>query len=149
MDLTATYVFHAPAEHAWNVLMDTNAIASCLPGCRGLQPIGNDRYDVELGIAIAAITGDFKGTVAIEEKLAPQSYRLVLEGSGRQGFIRGHARVTLAADGDHTRIHIAAQADVGGMIARVGQRLLEGVGRTMMDRFYACLAKQAEHAAGI
>jgi len=97
----------------------------------------------QLGIAIAAIAGDFKGTVALEEKTPPQSYKLVVEGSGRQGFVKGHARVTLAADGDRTMVHIAAQADVGGLIARVGQRLLEGVARTMMDRFYACLAKRA------
>jgi carbon monoxide dehydrogenase subunit G len=52
--------------------------------------------------------------------------------------------VTLEPDGNRTRVHVAAQADVGGMIARVGQRLLEGVARTTMDRFYACLAKQVE-----
>jgi carbon monoxide dehydrogenase subunit G len=52
--------------------------------------------------------------------------------------------MTLASDGDRTRVQIAATAEVGGMIARVGQRLLEGVARTMMDRFYTCLAKQVE-----
>jgi carbon monoxide dehydrogenase subunit G len=124
--------------------MDTDAIGSCLPGCRGLQPAGEDRYEVELGVAIAAIAGNFKGTVALEDKNPPQSYTLVVEGSGRQGFVKGHARMTLAAEGDGTRVDIAAQADVGGMIARVGQRLLEGVARTMMDRFFGCLAKRAE-----
>jgi len=142
MDLTADYVFQAPVERAWNLLMDTTAIGSCLPGCRGLQPLGNDRYEVELGMAIAAISGNFKGTVALEEKVPPQSYKLVVEGSGRQGFVKGHALVTLAADGDRTLVHIAAQADVGGMIARVGQRLLEGVARTTMDRFYSCLQQK-------
>jgi carbon monoxide dehydrogenase subunit G len=144
MNLTATYEFHAPVEKVWNLLMDTDRIGSCLPGCRGLKPAGNDRYEVEVGIAIAAIAGDFKGTVALEEKVPPQSYKLVVEGTGRQGFVKGHARVTLAAEGDRTLVHIAAQADVGGMIARVGQRLLEGVARTTMDRFYSCLAKQTE-----
>ena len=147
MDLTATYVFNAPVEKVWDLLMDTNAIASCLPGCRGLQPAGNDRYEVELGIAVAAIAGSFKGTVALEEKVPPQSYKLVVEATGRQGFVKGHAHVTLAPDEpNRTLVHIAAQADVGGMIARVGQRLLDGVSRTMMDRFYGCLAKQAEQA---
>ena len=146
MNLNATYVFHAPVERAWNLLMDTKAIGSCLPGCRGLQPAGDDRYEVELGVAVAAISGNFTGTVALEEKIPPQSYTLVVEGSGRQGFVKGYARVALSADGDRTLVHIAAQADVGGMIARLGQRLLEGVARSTMDRFYACLAKQAEQA---
>lgn len=142
MDLNATYVFDAPPESVWSLLMDTTAIGSCLPGCRGLHPAGNDRYEMELGVAVAAISGDFKGTVALEEKRPPRSYKLLMEGTGRQGFVKGHALVTLAADGNRTLVHVAAHADVGGMIARVGQRLLEGVGRATMDRFYACLAKR-------
>jgi uncharacterized protein len=122
--------------------MDTSAVGRCLPGCKGLQPIGEDRYEVELGVAVAAIAGSFKGTVSLDEKVPPQSYTLLVEGSGRQGFVKGQARVTLEADGDCTRVLVTAQADVGGMIARVGQRLLDGVARTTMDRFYACLAKQ-------
>jgi uncharacterized protein len=144
MDLNATYEFNAPVEKVWSLLMDTKAVGSCLPGCRGLQPIGEDRYEVELGVAVAAIAGNFKGTVSLGEQIPPQSYKLMVEGSGRQGFVKGHARVKLEADGDRTRVLVTAQADVGGMIARVGQRLLEGVARTTMDRFYACLAKQVE-----
>jgi uncharacterized protein len=148
MDLTATYDFDAPIETVWNVLMDTNAVGSCLPGCRGLQPSGDDRYEVELGVAVAAISGNFKGTVALEEKVPPQSYRLAVEGSGRQGFVKGTARVSLAADGNRTTVKVAAHADVGGMFARVGQRLLEGVAKATMDRFYACLATQVKQDPG-
>ena len=144
MELTAAYEIHAPVDRAWALLMDTAAIGRCLPGCRGLQPIGPDRYEVEMGVTVAAIAGSFKGTVALEDQVPPEAYTLVVEGTGRQGFIKGRARVTLAAEGDRTRVQIAAQAEVGGMIARVGQRLLEGVARTMMDRFYACMSKQLQ-----
>ena len=99
-------------------------------------------------MTVAAIAGSFKGTVALEDKAPPNSYTLLVDGSGRQGFIKGRARVTLEAGDDRTRVQIAATAEVGGMIARVGQRLLEGVARTMMDRFYGCLAKQVEPGAG-
>lgn len=148
MDLEATYPFDAPVEAVWELLMDTSAIGACLPGCRGLQPVGADRYEVELGVAIAAIAGNFKGTVALEEKQRPHSYTLAVEGSGRQGFVKGRARVTLEPDGSRTLAHISAHADVGGTIARVGQRLLEGVAKATMDRFYACLAARAGSAAG-
>ena len=144
MDLNATYEIPAPIDRAWALLMDIDAIGGCLPGCRGLKPVGPDCYEVELGVSLAAVAGTFKGTVTLADKLPPDSYLLTIEGSGRQGFIKGQARVALASDGDLTRISIAARADVGGMIARVGQRLLEGVARTMMDRFYGCLAKRAE-----
>ena len=142
MELTATYEFDAPVDRVWDLLMDTTAVGSCLPGCRGLQPIGDDRYEVELNVAVAAIAGNFKGTVSLMDKIPPRSYTLMVDGSGRQGFVKGLARVELEADGDRTRVLVTAQADVGGMIARVGQRLLEGVARTTMDRFYGCLGKQ-------
>ena len=149
MELNATYEIHAPSQRVWDLLMDTDAIGRCLPGCKGLKPIGPDRYEVELGVTVAAVAGSFKGTVALEDKVPPDSYTLVVDGSGRQGFIKGRARVRLEpADNASTRVQIAATADVGGMIARVGQRLLEAVGRTMMDRFYACLAKQVEQEGG-
>lgn len=140
MDINATYEFNAPIEKVWDLLMDTNAIGQCLPGCRALRPLGNDRYEAELGVAIAAIAGQFTGTVAIEDKVAPHAYTLVIEGSGRQGFIKGRAQVRLAAEAGRTRVSIASHADAGGMIARVGQRLIEGMGRTMMDKFFSCLA---------
>ena len=148
MDLNAAYDIHAPSDRVWDLLMDIDAIGRCLPGSRGLRPIGPDRYEVELGLTVAAIAGSFKGTVALEDKDPPHAYTLVVEGNGRQGFIKGQARVTLVPDGDLTHVQIAARAEVGGMIARVGQRLLEGVARTMMDRFYACLAKQVEQGSG-
>src|SRR5262245_2411702 len=144
MELSATYDIRARPQRVWDLLMDTDAIGRCLPGCKGLKPIGPDRYEVELGVTVAAIAGSFKGTVALEDKAPPNGYTLAVDGSGRQGFIKGRARVTLAPEDDRTRVHIAATAEVGGMIARVGQRLLEGVAKTMMDRFYACLAKQVE-----
>jgi carbon monoxide dehydrogenase subunit G len=144
MELSATYDIPAPSQRVWDLLMDTDAIGRCLPGCKGLKPVGPDRYEVELSVTVAAVAGSFKGSVALEDKTPPNSYTLVVEGSGRQGFIKGRARVTLGPDGDRTLVQMAATAEVGGMIARVGQRLLEGVARTIMDRFYGCLAKQLD-----
>ena len=140
MELTGTYTFSAPVERVWDLLMDTDAVGSCLPGCRGLRPEGEDRYQVELGVAVAAVTGNFTGTVSLEQKVPPRSYTLVVEGAGRQGFVKGRADISLSPAGAETAVLVKAQADVGGIIARVGQRLLEGVARTTMDRFYACLA---------
>lgn len=140
MNLNGAYTFEAPIERVWDLLMDTTAVGSCLPGCRGLRPVGDDRYEVELGVAVAAIAGNFTGTVSLEHKVPPHSYTLAVEGTGRQGFVNGRADIALQPEGQQTRVLVKAQADVGGMIARVGQRLLEGVARTTMDRFYACLA---------
>ena len=144
MNLTANYVFDAPIQQVWDLLMDTRAVGECLPGCRGLKAVDSDRYEVELSVAVAAIAGSFKGTVSLADKVAPRSYTLIVEGTGRQGFVNGHANISLEPDGERTRVQVNAQAEAGGMIARVGQRLLEGVARTTMDRFYGCLSKHCE-----
>lgn len=144
MHLSATYVFNAPVDTVWALLMDARRVAGCLPGAKGLTPLGDDRYEAELTVAVAAISGNFKGTIALQDKNPPHSYRLVVDGSGRPGFVKGQAQVTLVPDGARTTVQIEADAEVGGMIARVGQRLLEGVARMTMDRFYACLAERVE-----
>jgi uncharacterized protein len=145
MDLTATYTFNAPVTRVWSVLMDVDAIAGCLPGCKGFRPLGDNRYEAELVAGVAAVSGDFKATIALSDQQPPTSYKLAIDASGRPGFVKGHAVVTLTAAADNqTTVQIAAQADVGGTIARVGQRLLEGVARMTMDRFFACLGKRME-----
>jgi uncharacterized protein len=143
MEIKGTYTFDAPVSRAWDLLLDTREVAGCIPGCRELRPIGEDRYQAELVVAVSAITGSYQITVAIEDKIPPASYRLMVQGTGRTGFVNGEAAVALSPDGERTRVDVAAKADVGGAVARVGQRLLEGVARMMMDRFFACLAAKA------
>jgi hypothetical protein len=147
MNLHASYQVDAPPSRVWDVLMDTDAIAACLPGCQGLKPAGADRYEATLVAAVAAVSGDFKATVSLLDRNPPSSYRLSVEASGRPGFVRGEALVTLTAEASGTKVDIAARAEAGGVIARVGQRLLEGVARMTMDRFFGCLAKRMTAAS--
>jgi carbon monoxide dehydrogenase subunit G len=78
----------------------------------------------------------------MEDIVPPHAYRLVVDGSGRPGFVKGTATITLTEDDGGTRVSIAARADIGGTIARVGQRLLEGVARSMTERFFACMSRR-------
>ena len=139
MDLSASYTFAAPPATVWNLLNDMEVVASCLPGCDRLEPLGEDRYRAELTLAIAAVSGRYSGTVAILDKRSPSSYRLVVEGTGKSGFVKGEATVELVEDQNGTIVKVAGQAQVGGLIARVGQRLLSSVSKMMMDRFFTCL----------
>jgi uncharacterized protein len=143
MKLVSTHHFPAPPERVWALLMDTGAIAACLPGCKGLRPLGDDRYEAELVAGVAAVTGHFTARIALHDLEAPASYRMTLDAKGRPGFVNGRARITLAAEGDGTRVDVDADADVGGTIARVGQRLLDGVAKMTSDRFFACMAAKA------
>lgn len=140
MTLDGSYTFNAPRERVWALLMDTDAIAGCVPGCEGLEPIGNDTYRAKVVAAVAAISGSYEGTVAMVDKVAPESYRLVIKGEGRTGFVNGESRVTLREDGPATVVDVSGSMEVGGMIARVGQRLIGSVSKMMLDRFFACLS---------
>jgi hypothetical protein len=148
MELTGTYTFDAPADRVWTLLNDPDAIASCLPGCDRLEPLGDDRYRASLLLAVAAISGRYAGTVAMVDKDPPRSCRLLVDGSGKAGFVKGEARIALAEADGATTLNVAGSGQVGGLIARVGQRLLGSVSKTMMDRFFACLREKASAGPG-
>ena len=119
--------------------MDPAAIASCIPGCERLDPDGADRYKAVINIAMAAITGNYEGTVVISDKAEPSSYKLSVEGQGRPGFVKGDATITLRADGTNTIVEVTGVVQTGGTIARLGQRLIGSAAKMMQDRFFACL----------
>ena len=119
--------------------MDPSAIASCIPGCERLDPDGPDRYKAAITIGMAAITGNYEGTVIISEQVPPASYKLSVEGQGRPGFVKGDATITLRADGTNTIVDVQGTVQTGGTIARLGQRLIGSAAKMMEDRFFACL----------
>ena len=139
MELNGSYTFNAPPARVWDLLMDPAVISSCIPGCEAFEPDGQDRYKVKLTVGIAAITGAYDGVVAISDKVAPSSYRLTVEGQGKPGFAKGNSSIALRADGDKTIVDVSGTVQTGGPIARVGQRLIGGVSKMMLDRFFACL----------
>jgi len=148
LDLTASYTFAAPPATVWKLLIDPEVVASCLPGCERLEPIGEDRYRAALTLAVAAISGQYTGTVAILDQRPPYSYRLVVEGTGKPGFVKGEATVELVEQDGTTIVRVTGQAQVGGLIARVGQRLLGTVSKMTMDRFFACLQQKVQNSQG-
>ena len=143
MDLQGTYQFHEPADVLWSRLIDPRVVGSCLPGCEGLEPIGNDTYRVKLTISVSAISGSYEGTVTITDKKPPSSYKLLVEGRGRSGFVKGEAFLALAQEEDTTIVTVHGDAEVGGLSARVGQRMLGSVSKMMMDRFFNCLQSKS------
>ncbi len=142
MKLTGEYTFDASPDDVWKLLMDTAAIAGCLPGCEALRHVGGNRYEAELKVAVAAVSGEYWATIEIADQTPPTSYRLIVDALGRMGFVKGNALMTLEPRDGRTTVVVDATADVGGAVARVGQRLMEGVGRMMMNRFFACLAQR-------
>ena len=148
MNITGSYSFAAPPDRVWALLMDPAVIAACIPGCDRLEPDGEDRYRATLTVALAAITGTYEGTVVITEKVPPSSYRLVVDGQGKPGFVKGTAAIALRADGATTIVEVSGTVETGGPIARLGQRLIGGVSKMMQDRFFDCLRSKLSRPAG-
>jgi carbon monoxide dehydrogenase subunit G len=142
MEISGSYTFDAPPDRVWALLMDPAVLSSCIPGCDRFEPDGADRYNVTLTVGLAAITGTYNGTVVLTDMIPNTSYGLVVEGQGRPGFVKGSTAIVLRAEGATTAVDVSATVQTGGTIARLGQRLIGGVAKMMMDRFFACLQAQ-------
>ena len=140
MTLDGSHRFNAPRDRVWAAFNDPAVLARATPGCQRLEPLGTDEFEATLSVGVAAVKGVYQGRLAITDKNPPEGYTLRVEGSGRPGFVKGEAQIMLSVNGNQTVVAIGADAEAGGMIARVGQRLIESVARMSMDRFFGCLA---------
>ena len=146
MEIRDTHSFAAAPEEVWAVLMDPDAIKACLRGCRELRPVGDNRYHADVTIGVGAVSGLFTALVELSEQSPPDSYRISVHATGKPGFAHGSAKVLLKRVESGTEVEVNASAEVGGLIARVGQRLIEGVARMTIAGFFSCLAARLRPA---
>lgn len=139
MKVEGSYAFPGTPQQVWKLLLDPEALRGCIPGVESLTETEPDHYDAVLKVGVAAIRGTYNGKVAIADRQEPTSYTLQVEGSGGPGFVRGSARVTLTPEGDATRVTVEGDGQVGGMLAGVGQRMLPGVAKMLMNQFFECM----------
>ena len=144
MKVTGTYTFDADIQTVWDSMLSPEVLSGCIPGCDRLTPSGDDSYDVDLTVRIASIRGSYKGAVKIEDKVNLQSYRMVVTGSGRGGSVQGSGDLRFSQDDGRTTIEVTGDSQVTGVVARVGQRLLGGASRMMMNQFFDCLRSKIE-----
>ncbi len=141
MKIDATYTFQADRARVWARLLDPEALRTCIPGCESLVAAGADRWTARLSVGAGPIRGMYTGTVAIVDQREPGALTLEVEGRGTPGFVKGSAVITLTGEGTITQVTVAADGQVGGTVAAVGQRMLAGVARTLMNQFFECLGK--------
>lgn len=142
MKLQGTHRFQAGLQAVWDLLMDADALAAAIPGCQRLAETGPGAYEALLRVGVAPVKGEFSGSVKMEDLNPPQSYRLIVEGSGGPGFLKGTARVRLEPEGESTVLSVDADVQVGGVLAGVGQRMLGGVAKLLMGQFFKALEGQ-------
>jgi len=137
----------APRERVWKALLDPATLARVIPGCEGLDEIGPGEYKAKMKIGVAAIKGTFEGKVRLFDLEPPNRYKMALEGSGGPGFVRGEASMELSDIEGGTRVRYGADVQVGGLIASVGQRMLGGVSKMMLDQFFSRMSETLTEAA--
>ncbi|MDW8257722.1 MAG: carbon monoxide dehydrogenase subunit G [Acidobacteriota bacterium] len=145
MKIEGTHTFKAPREIVWRVLLDPQVIARCVPGCRQLEPEAENQYRAVLELGVASIRGTYTGTFRLRDLNPPTRYGIVFEGRGPQGFAKGTGTLILEERDAETSVHYSGDVQVGGPIAGVGQRLLQGTARMLAGQFFTAL--EAEIAA--
>ncbi len=136
MKFEGKYNFKAPREKVWQVLLDPKILAQCMPGCEDLKEIGPDQYEANVKVGIAAVKGTYKAKISIKDKQPPSHYVLSGQGSGGPGFMQGDMVIDLEQEGGETLLKYSTDAKVGGLIAGVGQRMIGGIAKMMIDQFF-------------
>jgi len=153
--VSGSYTLPVAPERAYELLQDPAILARAIPGCESLEKIGPDEYRMKMKVLVAALSGQFEGKVRIADQAPPTSFRLVVEGSGRVGFLKGDGllklspaaavRVLSAAPRETPSTIVAYEGDaqLGGTMAAVGQRLIDGTAKMMIKKFFDKLASLA------
>lgn len=144
MKLSGTYTLAAPRDKVFAAVTDPAVLQRVIDGCEKLVKTGEDSYDAHLKIGVAGLKGSYVGKVQLKDLKAPESYTLVIEGKGGPGFVKGTAKIQLTEKAGSTEVRCDADAQVGGMIAALGSRLIEPAGKRMMDDFFRKFSQMLE-----
>lgn len=140
MKLEGTYAFEAPRTAVWEALQDPEILGKVIPGGEKLELMSENHYKATLKIHVGPVQGVFDGTVILSDLNAPESYRMAIDGKGASGFLNGSGSIRLEDQGATTVMHYDGEAQVGGRIASIGQRLLETTAKSLIHQSLSGLA---------
>jgi carbon monoxide dehydrogenase subunit G len=138
LEMSGEYVLPLDRAAVYAALNDPDMLKRCIPGCEELTKQGDNEFAAVVRLEIGPVKARFRGKVRLEDLDPPNGYRIVGEGEGGvAGFAKGAAGVSLADAPEGTKLAYKAEANVGGKIAQLGQRLLAGSARKIADKFFA------------
>ncbi len=147
MKISGTYVLPVTdVERVYATLQNPDVLARCMPGCEGLEKTGEDEYAVKLKMAIAAFSGSFAGKVRLSDATPFTSFKLIVEGSGKVGFMKGEGLMHLKSVDAGTEVAYEGDVQVGGTIAAVGQRLIDTTSKMMIKRFFDRIVEELKQS---
>ena len=146
MKITGTYELEADRQKVWEALNDPDVLRACIPGCESLDRTGENELTATVTAKVGPVKAKFNGSVELKDLNPPESYRI--EGSGKggaAGFAKGGADVRLdARDGGGTVLSYEVDAQVGGKLAQIGSRLIDGTAKKLADQFFSNFREHVE-----
>lgn len=143
MEIQGEKILSVPRSDVWRALNDPAVLRRCIPGCDAFEADGENKYRVAMQMTVGPVRARFAGKLALSDAVPLTSYAMSFEGSGGvAGFGKGTAHVSLDDVDGGTRLRYNAQAQVGGRLAQVGARLIDGVTRRMSDDFFTRFANE-------
>ena len=144
MKIEGTHELRAKRERVYQALTDPEVLRRCIPGCERLEKTGEDTYAVTLRAGVGSIKGVFTGHVRLEDLRPPAHYRLLVDGKGQPGFLKGTGDLDLEEQTSETLIKYQGDVQVGGTIASVGQRMIQGAAKMMASQFFTAIETEAQ-----
>ena len=144
MDIKGDKLVKSPPDKVWAALNDHEVLARSTPGCQLLEPKGDSTYKVIVELGVAAVRGKYEGEVRIFDVVPDSSYKISIDGTGVLGFMKAEGTISLEPEGAGTRVRYVMEAQIGGNLAGVGQRVVGGVAKMLAGKFFSALEKELQ-----
>jgi uncharacterized protein len=148
MKLEGEQIMPAGRERVWALFNDPERLSKLIPGLEKLDILGPNEYAGTINIGIAAVKGSYTGKLKLEDIRPPEHYKMVVDGKGKQGFMRGSGTLDLVAkDGTETIVKYAGDIQLGGPLVQVGQRVIDSAAKMLMGQFFAAAGAELKAEA--
>jgi len=146
LKISGSYTVPAPRERTYQSLQDPVILARCMPGTDHLEKLAEDEYEMKMKVVISSIGGLFGGKIRLADQNPPDSFKLVVEGSGKIGFLKGEGLLSLTDQEAGTAVAYDGDVQLGGTIASVGQRLIDATAKLIIKKFFEKFVQSVETA---
>ena len=149
MEMQGEFRIPAPRQLVWERLNDPETLKACIPGCQSIEKLSDTEFTAKVRAKVGPVSARFSGKVTLSDLDPPSGYTISGEGTGGvAGFAKGSAKVALEEDGGETVMRYGVQAQVGGKLAQIGSRLVDGTARKLANQFFDRFAAAVSPESG-
>lgn len=147
MKIEGTHTIKAPRAGLWRMLIDPAVLQRCVPGCESLEAAEDGSYKMLMKAGVGSIKGSFTGKIKLDELREPEHYKMLVEATGKVGFLKGVGTLDFIEQGAETVINYAGEVSVGGTLASVGQRMIQASAKMLAGQFFKAIEAEVSPPA--